>query len=227
MQFQWLNRENNPDCILFMAGWGMGPEPFQDMAAGPVDMVMVYDYRSLEDCDLHSLLPQNSKCRIHLLAWSMGVWVAGRLLQDLSSLSTSTFSSTTAIGGTCRPIDDRYGIPCQLFDDMIHDFSPGVLNDFYSAMFDSADQADQFLNHPPNRPEEELKKELISLRAACRVMPEVPDIFQRRIVTSRDRIFPARNQIRSWGRDNCESITLPHFPFYQWSSWAELLERVL
>ena len=224
MQLQWLNRDNNPDCILFMAGWGMGPEPFQDMAAGPVDVVMVYDYQNLEDCDLHSLLPQNSKCRIHLLAWSMGVWVAGRLLQDL--FSPSTFSSTTAIGGTCRPIDDRYGIPCQVFDDMIHDFSPAVLNDFYSAMFDNTEQADQFLNYPPNRPEEELKKELVSLRAACRVMPEVPDIFQRRIVTTRDRIFPPRNQIRSWDRDNCESIALPHFPFYQWSSWAELLERV-
>ena len=225
MQFHWLNRENNPDCILFMAGWGMGPEPFQDIAAGPVDLIMVYDYQSLKHFDLCSLLPKNSKCRIHLLAWSMGVWVAGRLLQDLCS--PSTFSSTTAIGGTCRPIDDRYGIPCQLFDDMIHDFSPEVLNDFYSAMFDSAEQADQFLNHPPNRPEEELKKELISLRAACRVMPKVPDIFQRRIVTTRDRIFPPRNQIRSWDRDNCESIALPHFPFYQWSSWAELLGGVL
>ncbi len=223
MQFHWLNRENNPDCILFMAGWGMSPEPFQDIAAGPVDLIMVYDYHNLKDCDICSLLPKNSKCRIHLLAWSMGVWVAGRLLQDLCSPSTSTFNSTTAIGGTCRPIDDRYGIPCQVFDDMIHDFSPAALNDFYSAMFDSAEQADQFLNHPPNRPEEELKKELVSLRAACRIMPEVPDIFQRRIVTTRDRIFPPRNQIRSWDRDKCESIALPHFPFYQWSSWAELL----
>lgn len=222
MQFQWLNRENNPDCILFMAGWGMGPEPFQDMAAGPVDLIMVYDYRSLEDCDLFSLLPENTKCRIHLLAWSMGIWVAGRLLKNFCF--TSTFSSTTAISGTCRPIDDRYGIPCQLFDEMIHDFSPEVLNDFYSAMFDSTEHADQFLNHPPNRPLERLKEELVSLHAACRVMPEVPDIFHRRIVTTRDRIFPPRNQIRSWGRDNCESIALPHFPFYQWSSWAELLE---
>ena len=226
MKFQWLNRKNNPDCILFMAGWGMGPEPFQDMTAGPVDLIMAYDYRSIEDCDLCSLLPDNQNCRIHLLAWSMGVWAAARLLHDSCSTSTSTFSSTTAIGGTCRPIDDRYGIPCKVFDDTIHNFSPGVLNDFYSAMFDSTQQARQFLKHPPKRTLEELKQELISLRAACRVTPKAPDIFQRRIVTSRDRIFPARNQIRSWGRDNCESIALPHFPFYQWSSWAELLERI-
>ena len=224
MQISWLNRENNPDCILFMAGWGMGPEPFQAMTAGPVDLVMVYDYRSLEDCGLLSLLSDIKNCRIHLLAWSMGIWAAGRLLQD--SCSTATFSSTTAVGGTCRPIDDKYGIPCRVFDDTIHDFSPSVLTNFYSAMFEGPEQSDHFLNHLPDRPPEELKEELIALRAACRNKPEVPDIFDRRIVTTRDRIFPARNQIRAWGRDNCESIALPHFPFYQWSSWAELLGLV-
>jgi biotin synthesis protein BioG len=222
MQFQWLNRENNLDCILLVAGWGMSLEPFQDMVAGPVDVVMVYDYRGLDEFNLSALPSDLKNYNIHLLAWSMGVGVAGMLLDNISF----AFSSATAIGGTCRPIDDRYGIPCRLFDDTIADFSPAVLNNFYTSMFDNIDQSDQFLNHLPNRPEKELKEELISLRAACRVMPEVPDIFQRRIVTSRDRIFPVRNQIRSWGRDNCESIALPHFPFYQWSSWAELLKRV-
>ncbi|MEA2114946.1 MAG: DUF452 family protein [Thermodesulfobacteriota bacterium] len=221
MQFHWLNRDNNPDCILFVAGWGMGPEPFQNMAAGPVDLIMVYDYRYLDEFNLSALPFDLTNYNLHLLAWSMGVWVAGRLLHNFS------FSSATAIGGTCKPIDDRYGIPYRLFDDTIADFSPAVLNNFYTSMFDNMDQSDQFLNNRPNRPLEGLKEELVSLRAACRIMPEVPDIFQRRIVTSRDRIFPGRNQIRFWGRDNCESIALPHFPFYQWSSWAELLRLVL
>jgi biotin synthesis protein BioG len=220
MKTCWLNRKNNPDCILFMAGWGMGPEPFRDMAAGPVDLLMTYDYRSLDDCDLSSLLQENNSRHIHLLAWSMGVWLTGSLPADIP------FSSATAIGGTCRPIDDRYGIPCRVFDDMIDDFSPAALTGFYSAMFDSSKQADRFLNHRPDRPLEELKEELIVLRAACRSKPEVPDVFGRRIATSRDRIFPARNQIRAWGRDNCEAISLAHFPFYQWSSWAELLKLV-
>ena len=198
----------------------MGPEPFQAMAAWPVDLIMVYDYRSLEDCDLSALLADNKNYRIHLLAWSMGVWAAGGLLQDFS------FNSATAIGGTCSPIDDKYGIPCRLFDDTISDFSSAVLTNFYTSMFDSPEQADQFLNHRPDRPLEELREELIALRTACRTRPEVPNIFNRRIVTTRDRIFPARNQIRAWSRDNCESIALPHFPFYQWSNWTELLELV-
>ena len=220
MKSCWLNRQANPDCILFLAGWGMGPEPFQSMAAGPVDLVMVYDYRSLDDCDLRTLLADYKYCRIHLLAWSMGVWAAGSLQQDIA------FNSATAIGGTCSPIDDRYGIPCRLFDETIHDFSPSILTGFYTAMFDNTEHAEQFLNHSPNRPMDELKEELIVLRTACRTRPEVADIFDRRIVTSRDRIFPARNQIRAWGRDNCKSIALPHFPFYHWSNWADLLGLV-
>ncbi len=216
MKTCWLNREGNPDCILFMAGWGMGPEPFQQMTAGPMDVIMVYDYRRLDHADLLSQLPENS--RIHLLSWSMGVWVAGKLFQQ------NKFSSTTAIGGTCRPIDDAYGLPEQLFDATINNFSPVILNNFYSAMFDNPEQAQWFLDNPPNRSPVGLQEELIALRTACRVQPEVKDIFDHKIVTSRDRIFPARNQIRAWGRQNCETMAQPHFPFYQWASWAELLE---
>ncbi len=216
MLIHWLNRENNPDCILFMAGWGMDPEPFQVLAAGPVDLVMVYDYRSLESFYLAGLLADLKQYNTHLLAWSMGVWVAGGLLADFS------FSSTTAIGGTCTPIDDRSGIPCKLFEEMMTDLSPQVLTDFYTAMFDNPDQADRFLNHQPNRPLQELREELITLHSACQIRPKVPDIFDHHTVTSRDRIFPPRNQIRAWGRNNCESAALPHFPFYHSLSLAEL-----
>ena len=216
MKTYWLNRKNNPDCILFMAGWGMGAEPFKELVHGPVDVIMACDYRNLDDLEISSLLPDTR--RVHLLAWSMGVWVAGRLLADIA------FASATAIGGTCRPIDDKLGIPGRVFDETIDNFSPVVLNDFYSAMFDSSDEAQRFLHSSPARPLQELKEELIALRSACRLQPEAKDIFDRRLVTSRDRIFPARNQVRAWGRENIESIALPHFPFYQWPGWTGLLE---
>jgi biotin synthesis protein BioG len=216
MKTCWLNRENNPECILFMAGWGMGPEPFQQMAAGPVDVFMAYDYRSLDPADLLSQL--SGYDHIHLLAWSMGVWAAGRLFQQ------NQFRSTIAIGGTCRPIDDRYGLQEQVFDATIKNFSPAVLADFYRAMFETPEHAQRFLDTSPNRLPAELQEELIALRAACRTTPKAGDIFDKKIVTGRDRIFPARNQIRAWGRQNCETMAQPHFPFYQWASWAELLE---
>ena len=108
MQGCWLNREGTQSCILFMAGWGMGPEPFKELVHGPVDVIMVYDYRNLDDFEISTLLPDTR--RLHLLAWSMGVWAAGRLLADID------FASATAIGGPCRPIDDKRGIPGQVFE---------------------------------------------------------------------------------------------------------------
>ncbi len=228
MQTRWLNREGNRDCILFMAGWGMAPEPFLTLDAGAVDVLMVYDYRDLDNRDLCaqllSIKNRNKNYRWHLLAWSMGVWVAAQLLDDFCS--TFPFSSATAIGGTCRPIDDKQGIPGHVFDAIINQFSPAGLTAFWSSMFDSKEQEKHFLNHAPARPAEELKQELINLRKACKQLPEPPDIFQRRIVTSRDRIFSARNQVRAWGRKNCDTVTLPHFPFYQWPDWAGVLDAL-
>ena len=224
MQTRWLHREGNPDCILFMAGWGMSPEPFQALAAGSVDVLMVYDYRELDDRELCDQLRSNKNCRWHLLAWSMGVWVSAQMLQN-STFSVS-FSSATAISGTCMPIDDKYGIPCRIFDAIIDQFSSAGLIDFYSSMFDSKEQEKQFLNHAPNRPAEELKQELIRLREAYKQLPKPPDIFHRRVVTSRDRIFSPRNQIRAWGRKNCDTVTLPHFLFYQWPDWAGVLNAL-
>jgi biotin synthesis protein BioG len=68
-----------------------------------------------------------------------------------------------------------------------------------------------------NRPERSLasvREELTCLRDHVGNCGEVPDIFDRRIVTTRDRIFPSRNQVRSWGKQKCRLKKWPHFPFY-------------
>jgi biotin synthesis protein BioG len=232
MKTFWLNQQNNQDCILFMAGWGMAPEPFLDIASGPVDVLMVYDYRTIDEdeCDLPTLPSStNSQRKIHLLAWSMGVWAAAKLVRN-GTLPCRSFSSATAVGGTCQPVHDQFGIPEQMFDRTVRDFSPEVLEEFYRSMFDSDQEEEQFLRHmaKTKRSVEELRQELIALRTACEDLPDVSeelaDVFKNRIVTGRDRVFPARNQMRAWGRKTCASVPLPHFPFYQWSSWAEIFK---
>ncbi len=240
MKICWLNQKDNPDCILFMAGWGMVPEPFSHMVFGSVDILMAYDYRTVDEADFSALLNAVQLKRhrkIHLLAWSMGVWVTAMLWRD-SSFANLPFSSTTAIGGTCQPIHDQFGIPEQVFDRTARELSPAVLEDFYRSMFDSDTEADLFLGHvaKTNRSVEELRRELVALRRFCTDLPDLASssdstagtsIFANRIVTSRDRVFPVRNQVRAWGRKTCTPLPLPHFPFYQWSSWAEMLKRLI
>jgi biotin synthesis protein BioG len=195
-----------------MAGWGMGPEPFAELASGPADVLLLYDYRTLDDAVLAGLTGRE---HLHLLAWSMGVWAAAWLKQHSELFSTLHFQSAAAVGGTLRPVDDRCGIPAQGFAEMLRDLSAKKAEAFYRAMFEREEEAERFLRRRPQRACAELREELACLRQLCRCSREMPDIFSRRIVTSRDRIFPARNQLRAWGRQNCLAAALPHFPFYR------------
>ncbi len=104
MQTAWLKRGNPQRCILFFAGWGMDPTPFAGIPAAGTDVWMVYDYRELSPVDLARFAAYE---QLHLIAWSMGVWVAGHLFAD----PRASLTSLTAIGGTLRPIDQQQGIP--------------------------------------------------------------------------------------------------------------------
>lgn len=56
MKFCWLHQQGNRDCLLFFAGWGMCPEPFLDIAPGSVDVLMLYDHRSMDLQEISSFL---------------------------------------------------------------------------------------------------------------------------------------------------------------------------
>ena len=187
--------------------------PFRSIPAIDHDLLMVYDYRQIDPTAIIKLTGQYDS--LHLVAWSMGVWIAGSFFSDYKD----RFTSSMAINGTLNPIDDQYGIPVKAFDTMISDFSSPVLDEFYRDMFDQQDQTEQFFYNRPHRSTESILTELQTLRRLYTEHGPGHDIFDRKIVGNRDRIFPARSQLRSWGKENCKRIQAAHFPFYNWSSW--------
>jgi len=191
-----------------MAGWSMGSEPFRDCVFSESDLFLCFDYRDLSLPDL-SWLPEYE--RVDLLAWSMGVWVAAATLAPMRDC----FTSATALAGTLHPIDDRRGIPVAAYEKMEHSLTATELQDFHVSMFNDPEEAQRFLRNRPDRSLASVRKELRCLRDHVRATAVPEDIFSRRIVTSRDRIFPARNQIRAWGRGLYEQHKWPHCPFYQ------------
>ncbi|MCW5211732.1 DUF452 family protein [Desulfobulbus sp. TB] len=234
MKTCWLHQQERQDCLLFFAGWGMHPEPFYDIPAGAVDVLMVSDYRSLECTDLASLLQDLGQkipyTRFHLLAWSMGVWAAS-MLSAQQIFSPLPLTTSIAIAGTCYPLHDRLGIPKQNFVNMVEQLSPARLQAFQRSMFadkQEADEADTFIRsfHRGGRSVQELQEELAVLAQAATEQPEAPDIYTSKVVTGRDRIFPARHQIRAWGRKQCRTVSLPHFPFYHWPSWSAMIHEL-
>lgn len=213
MKSCWLTQEKNSSCILFLSGWSMDSIPFQVIPVISHDLLMVYDYRQIEPAPIIKLIEKYDS--LYLVAWSMGVWIAGKFLSEYKDL----FTSSIAINGTLTPIDDQFGIPVKAFDTMINDFSPAVLDEFYQDMFNQQDQVQQFFNNRPDRSPESILSELQTLRHLYSEHGPGEDIFDRKIVGSRDKIFPARSQLRCWGKENCERIQAAHFPFYDWSSW--------
>ncbi len=250
MKTRWLHQQGNQDCLLFMAGWGMCPEPFYEIPSGSVDVLLLYDYRSMAFEDISSVLEnlqgnlqeKTPYRKIHLLAWSMGVWAASMLFANktlsapdlvspLTPMFASMFASTIAIGGTCHPIHDKLGIPEQNFANMAEQLSSARVEAFQRSMFTNEQEADRFTRsfRKGERSSQGLQQELLALATAYtayKVQPDVPNIYTSRIVTGRDKIFPARNQARAWGRKECRTLSLPHFPFYHWPSWSAMVEEL-
>ncbi len=231
MKYCWLHQQGNQDCLLFFTGWGMCPEPFQDIPADSFDVLMVYDYRGVELDEikdiLESLQEQTKYQKIHLLAWSMGVWVAASLLGK-KNFPELRLASAIAIGGTCHPIHDRLGLPEQGFIDMAKQLSPTRLKGFQDAMFTDKQEAQRFSTsfQKGKHSFKGLQQELLALATASATQQGLSDIYTSKIITGRDQIFPARNQVRAWGRKECRILSLPHFPFYHWPNWATMIDAL-
>jgi pimeloyl-[acyl-carrier protein] methyl ester esterase len=104
MKQLFIKKENSPRLLLFFAGWGSDENLFRRTVAEGYDCLLCFDYRTLEFD--YSLL--DGYREIRLLAWSMGVWVAGQILSG----RTYPWEMKLAVNGTPFPIDDRRGYEC-------------------------------------------------------------------------------------------------------------------
>ncbi|MDH4319601.1 MAG: DUF452 family protein, partial [Desulfobulbaceae bacterium] len=201
-------------CLLFLAGWGMDPTPFADLPSPGVDVLLCYDYSEMNLGSLPELLTDYNE--VHLTAWSMGVWVGARLFEGQSE----RFASSTAINGTLCPIDDKRGLDGEGYRRMLDNFSETILTEFYDQMFNDQLELLRFCRSRPQRSPEDIHRELALLYEAYQASGPAPDIYHRKIVSGHDRIFSIRNQVRAWGREGCESMRIPHFPFYGWNGFS-------
>lgn len=217
MELRWLNRTHNQECILFFNGWGMDPLPFSDIPFGAIDVLMAWDYRLPDTIPLDTFAGYQA---VHLVAWSMGVWVAATTLQQ----TASAFTTRTALAGTLDPVHNRWGLPVAAYDNMVDTFTQSNLANFYLSMFDNDTDHQRFLENKPCREVSELGKELIALRTAYEKLGTAPDIFTQVLLTSRDQVFPVRNQIRSWKGVPSKRMDWPHFPFYSLHDWQAMLQ---
>ena len=216
MQSHWLNKQNNDKLIIFFAGWSFDYKPFEFLACDDFDVLMLYDYSVIaNECEAIQLL--NYK-QYYLVAWSMGVFVAYQLRNELPK-----FTKKIAINGTPLPVDDEYGIPLKPFLLTLRHARKGLEGKFYQNIFDNTDEFEKYLQTPVERSIENRENELKSLYDRIKLAPkDCEDFYNKAFVSENDKIIPPKNQLNFW-KDKAERLASGHFPYYNFKSWNEII----
>ena len=186
------HHSGSSELLLFFSGWGSEPGMFisgSDTGPGR-NILMLWDYRDMTlDPDL-----LRGYGRISLLAWSMGVWAAGKALGEAGMVN----GPRLAVNGTPFPIDDGRGIPTAIFDGTLNGLSERTLAKFRRRMCGSSETLESLLACGLNRSEEELRDELAAIGDRARNTVSSPLRWDKAVVGDRDMIFPPAGQHQAW-----------------------------
>ena len=219
MQYCWLNKVNNKKLIVFFCGWSFDEKPFKHLQFNDYDVLVVYDYTTIENLD--DIFDGYEAS--YLITWSMGVYVAYLLRECLPK-----FIKKIAINGTPFPIDDELGIPLRTFDLTLKYVDSGLKGKFQQNLFKNPADYEKYLLNPVGRSIENRAGELVALNTFIKGKKvEYSKFYDCAIISDTDKIIPTRNQIKCW-----ETFETPikildngHFPFYEFKSWNEIIEK--
>ena len=203
MKYKWLNKNCNKNLIVFFNGWGMDDYFVSHLNPENYNVLMFYDYNSIEtDFNFEELNIYEHK---HLIAWSMGVMTA--------TLFNIDYDSKTAINGTLKPIDNRFGIPEKIYELTLKNLNPKSIDKFIKNMFDFDIKIPSI-----KRSFDEQKTELDALK---NYNSDENFHYDRIILSDSDKIIPTKNQTEFWKIQ--PNIKSGHSPFHLFTKWSELL----
>lgn len=236
--------EGNQRLILIFAGWGSHASMFQGLSKPGYDILAVWDYT--EETPLPDEV--NTYSEIVLIAWSMGVYEAQRLLAE----AKLPFTAKIAVNGTLWPRDDQRGISESVFDATLQHLDARALIKFYMRMCGGTRALSNNTSYLPSR---DLDGQITELQAiADRLLSrdedapgsilqmgdnrrkEVPSpstalqtqtsaatpFFSLAVIGTRDLIFHPGNQRAAWKGVPQLELDIPHLP-----DWQALLDRMV
>lgn len=208
MKYKWLNRKNQKKLIIFFNGWGMDENVIKHLNPEDYDVLMFYDYNTLDtDFDFNSL---NIYPKKHLIAWSMGVMVA-TCLSQLRNLHFGE-GTYTAINGTLKPIDIEFGIHPKIYDLTIKGFDEKGRNKFISSMFEEKTEIDCY---------RDIKEQLSELIVLKSYRTNSSFKYDKVWISDNDKIIPTKSQVNFWKIE--PNLKGGHCPFFSFVKWSELL----
>lgn len=211
MQYIWHNR-HKPYLIVYFAGWGTPVSAVEHLQLPEgYDLLMCYDYR-----ELHLEFDFSVYQGIRLVAWSMGVWVAERILCGKPLLSA------TAVNGTGKPCDAEYGIPPAIFESTLNGLTEHSRQKFERRM--CGKELSDYQQRPHQRTFSDIQAELTHLFHLI-MQDKRSDLltWTNAIIGLQDKIFPIQNQQTFWqNRCTFRLVEGEHFLFSRFSHWEQL-----
>lgn len=225
MKSAWIRREGADELLLFFNGWGMDQRIAEHLLSDSLsvelspDILACHDYRSLRP-EPGFIEQVNHYSHITVVAWSFGVWVA-------QQIELPPIDRALAVNGTLCPIDKMEGIPPDVFDATLATYSEESRNRFNRRMCGGGEAHALFCSISPQRDVSGQHEELWQLKdhvSASRSKSTPAWNYNLAIIGGRDLVFPAQQQYHAWrGLPQTIIADMPHFPFFHFRSFQELL----
>lgn len=209
MKHKLVHTEGSTRLLLVFAGWGMDDNVLGGLRRPGYDVMVVWDYRSFH-IDWACVQDYEEIC---LLAWSMGVYAASETVQAIDYKITCR----VAVNGTMCPVDDRYGIPVDIFEGTLRGLSDVTLRKFFRRMCASREDYALFEAHRPARGVDELRDELQAIADRRLLHSPTAMRWDVAVAAREDRIFPFDNQCAAWRREGVEVAVADGGHFFDFS----------
>ena len=219
MKQHFIKKGTSDRLLLIFTGWASDERLFSMFSDAKQDVCVCSDYQTLE---WNVQLFQSYK-EIEVIAWSLGVFVANKILLD----SDLPIVKAVAINGTLYPCDDEKGIPKTIYNGTEESLTEENLLKFYRRMCKNKEDYKNFLIHKFSFPITELQEALQNIRTTfvetlrATSLPETT-IFTEVIIGLSDRIFPAKNQQQAW--ENFPNIKLEEIAHYDEKIWRKYVD---
>ncbi|ETD72945.1 hypothetical protein V757_01345 [Pelistega indica] len=217
MKTEFVNHQGE-HLLVYFAGWGTPPSIVKHLKLPDhTDLLICYQYHDLI-CNFNFTVYQS----IRVVAWSMGVWVAERVMHNYKLLSA------TAINGTGTPCHAQTGIPPHIFQRTLNKLSPQTRHYFEHRMCLDKTTLSDYIQRQDYREFEDIRTELHFLSSAITNDTQKDLItWQNAIISRNDSIFPPVNLYRYW-ENRCKVIEYPyaHLLFHHFTEWKNFWEMM-